>query len=120
MAKRKYKEKLIAQSTTLKRKLAEIIAKYDESKISITEMKIYGHRGYLSYKEGDLCDMFDKIFNKQIEEIAEKRKQLIERYGGSSLRWDQHRLNVETQELNAFILQFQEIADLIFEEKFLL
>ena len=120
MAKRRYNAKKIAQTPSLKKKLAMILAEHEprDPQISLTNMLAYGHRGLISYSEDDLCKRFDKLFSAQMEALSE-RKTKLEKEATTS-RWGIDGIKREIKGLEDLVARFQEIADEIFEEKVLM
>lgn len=122
MAKRRFNAKKIAQTPSLKRNLAMIVAEHHERdpQLSLTNLLAYGHRGYISYSEDELCKLFDKIFTKQLEDYAERKKRLEEELAKATRSWQTENSIKELQKLEEHISKFKVIANEIFEEKFLL
>lgn len=98
-----------------------IVAEYSDSKQTRVELLAYGNRGYISYSEDDLCKLFDKVFNDQIEKVNEKRLKIAEDIKDShGSKWKIQVSEKELAELEQHVAKFQAIADQVFEEKFLL
>lgn len=121
MAKRRYNAKKIAQVPSLKRKLAVIIAQWDEDlrKTALLDMLVYGHRGLISYSEDDLCKRFDKIFNKFLEIRTELQEELKTISTSFNKRWEVERVNDRIKDNEIIISDLLEIANEIFEDRFL-
>ena len=119
MAKRRYNAKKIAQTPSLKKKLAMILAEHEprDPQISLTNMLAYGHRGLISYSEEDLCKRFDKLYSVQIESLNERRIKLDKEKNQS--QWGRQGIEREIKGLEELVARFQEVADEIFEEKVL-
>ena len=120
MAKRRYNAKKIAQTPSLKRKMAEIAAEFGERspELSLTNILTYGHRGYISYSEDDLCKIFDKIFTQALVDAADKRATLEENIK-TAHNWQREVHKKELEVIEDHIARLQAIANEIFEEKFL-
>lgn len=100
-----------------------IVAEYSQQqqKQSMVEMLAYGHRGYISYSEDELCKLFDKIFTEQQAFAAEKRLEFAEEIKNSNgSKWRIQGIEKELEAFEAIIAKFQAIADQVFEERFLL
>jgi len=100
-----------------------IVAEHAERdpQLSLTNLLAYGHRGYISYSEDELCKLFDKIFSKQQEEVAEKRLNIAKEIKeASQSKWRIQSLEKELELLEQHVAKFQVIADQVFEERFLL
>lgn len=120
MAKRRFNAKKIAQTPSLKRKMAELLAENvtPTPELSLTRLLTYGHRGFISYSEEELGKMFDKLYSEELTRITElKAKHLKEL--PKARAWDISRIERDIESLNKHLARFEEIADLIFEEKFL-
>lgn len=118
LAKRRYNAKKIAQTPSLKKKMAAIIAKYDTKAYNLQEMLVYGHRGYISYHEDDVCKLFDQTYSAQIE----KQEALIEQLETelkSARRWGLSMIEEKIKACKSVIQEFDDIANEIFEEKML-
>jgi hypothetical protein len=119
LAKRRYNAKRLAKSSSLKKKIAKFVASYDISgrKYSLVEMLAYGHRGYVSYSEDELCKLFDKIYQHKLNQIEEMKKLIAS--GDFDTDWA---LKDKQRQLDAAIKDMSEaneIANEIFEEKVL-
>lgn len=98
-----------------------IVAEYEERdpQLSLTNLLVYGYRGYISYSENDLCKMFDKIFFKELEKANERKIALLKRLKDQpSWAIDYDKGNIIA--IEQVIARFQELADEIFEDKVLL
>ncbi len=122
MSKRRYNSKRIARSPALKRKIAELLAEYDQNqkKVTLTHVLAYGHRGYISYNEDDLCKLFDKLMTEQLAVAAEKKKSIAEQKINTRRTWEVERQEKDLAAVEAGLVKFREIADELFEAKFLL
>lgn len=120
MAKRRYNAKKIAQTPSLKRKMAEIAVQFGERspELSLVTILTYGHRGHISYSEDELCKIFDKIFTKALADAAEKRVKLEELIK-TAHNWQRESHKKELDVIEEHISKLQAIANEIFEEKFL-
>lgn len=99
-----------------------IIAEYSprDPQLSVTNLLAYGHRGYISYSEEDLCKMFDKLYVEMLDKLSSKKKQLEEELIKSGLSWQTSSYEREIKIIDGQLAKFQEIANQIFEEKVLL
>ena len=121
MAKRRYNAKKIAQTPSLKRKIAEFIAnKADKTEYDIVKMLTYGHRGYISYSEDGLCKLFDKLFSDVTQKYNERVQEIYTEMGQSKRAWQHDSLKKDLERLNKAMDEYKELANEIFEEKILL
>lgn len=121
MAKVRYNAKKIAKTPALKKKLAIIVAQYDEEvrKVTMLDVLVYGHRGLISYSEDELCKKFDKIFNHHLEIRNDLHAKLKEIEPVSRRRWDQETIQGSIKQNEEHIAKLQEVANEIFEDRFL-
>ncbi len=93
-----------------------------DPQLSLTNLLAYGHRGYISYSEDELCKLFDKVLTKKQEEIAERRIKLTNEMKNSNgmAKWKVDSLEKELKSLEECVAKLQTIADQVFEERFLL
>lgn len=123
MSKRRYNAKKIAQTPSLKRNLAMVIAEFSprDPQINMTNLLAYGHRGYISYSEDELCKIFDKLYNDHVERLNFEKSHLAEKISEKGKNsWEVSSLQREIASLDAHLAKFKEMADQIFEEKVLL
>ena len=123
MSKRRYNAKKIAQTPSLKRNLAMIVAEYAprDPQLSLTNLLAYGHRGYISYSEDELCKLFDKIHVETSEKLLSSKKELEDKMNKSSnASWQISSIEREIKIIDAHLAKFKVIADQIFEKKVLL
>lgn len=122
MSKRRYNSKKIARSPALKRKMAELLASEDlqGNRVTLAHVLAYGHRGYISYNETELCKLFDKVFESKLKAAAEKKKSIEEQKINTRRQWEVDRQQKELEAVEAGLVKFREIADELFEAKFLL
>lgn len=121
MAKKRYSAKKIARTPSLKRKIAELLADYHPGKkdLSLSQMLAYGHRGYISFDEAELCKLFDKLYTSELEKVAEQRKSIEEKKINPRHNWEVDRKERELQSLEDSLKRFKEIVDELFEAQFL-
>lgn len=81
-------------------------------------MLAYGHRGYISYSEDELCKLFDKIYESMLEKI-ELKKKYIEEMPKNSRLWEIKDAHEKLQGSIDEMSTANEIANEIFEERFL-
>lgn len=122
MGKRRYSAAKIARTPSLKKKLAELLADFDENRknMDLSKMLAYGHRGYISYDETELCKLFDKLYTAKIAEVAEQRKKIEEEKVNPRRAWEVSRQERALEEVNKSLSRFEELANEIFEAKFLI
>lgn len=100
-----------------------IIAEFSprDPQINMTNLLAYGHRGYISYSEDELCKIFDKLYNDHVERLNLKKSHLAEKIVEKGVAsWEAASLQREIASVNEHLAKFKEIADQIFEEKVLL
>lgn len=116
MAKRRFNSKKIANTPSLKKRIArfcaEIEVKYN--KPDYMEMLYKGHRGFISFSEDDLAKEFDKrmqiIRDKYSVQVANNKEREKDRW---------YRKGDEFVELELWYEEGVAIANEIFEETFL-
>jgi hypothetical protein len=120
MAKRRYNAKKIKQAPLLKKTIAILLAEYAprDPQISLTNMLAFGHRGYISFSEDELCKMFDKVYSQVTEETNARIAKL--QADRPSYNWQVEANEENKKELQRLLKQFQNVADEIFEQKVLL
>ena len=115
MAKRRFNAKKIANTPSLKKRMAKFCAFVEVkwSKPDYEEMMYKGHRGFISFSEDDLAKEFDK------------RLQIIrDKYGALKVNDDEdknrrfYRKSDELVELELWYEEAVTIANEIFEEQF--
>lgn len=120
---KRYNAKRIAKSPALKRKIAEILAQHhneiSKETVTIQHMLAYGHRGYISYNETDLCKMFDKLFTTKLADADERKKEIAERKINPHHPWEVRNQEQELAKIETSLGKFREIADELFEAQFL-
>lgn len=119
MAKRRYNSKKIANTPSLKKRTAqfcaEIDAKFGSKDINLIDILYKGHRGYISYHEDDLAKEFDKRIELLRDKYSAAKVHEDKRKEGS--RW--YRQSDEFAQLELWYEEGVNIANEIFEEKFL-
>lgn len=123
MAKR-YNSKRIARSPALKRKIAEVLAQNEISIMAVsaatlTTMFAYGHRGFISYNDDELCKLFDKLFTEKLADAAERRKNIEALEMNVRHSWQVSKQEKALKEIETSLTIYREIADELFEAKFL-
>lgn len=117
MGKRRFNSKKIANTPSLKKRMAKFCATMEikYSKPNYEEMLYKGHRGFISYSEDDLAKEFDKklqiLRDKYSVSKAKDDKEKTES------RW--YRQSDEFVELTLWYEEGTLIANEIFEEQFL-
>lgn len=121
MAKRRYSANKIARTPSLKRKLAELLAEEmpRDPQISLHNMLAYGHRGYISFDEGVLCKMFDKLFTDKLKQADDEREMINKQKINLNQHWEVRKRQEAIERIEKDILKFKEIADELFEVAFL-
>lgn len=121
MSKRRFSATKIARTPSLKRKIAEVLADYDANakKLTVSQMLAYGHRGYISYDETTLGKLFDKLYSEQLAIADDKRKELESQKINTRHAWEVSRREREVASIEAGLVRFNEIANELFEAKFL-
>lgn len=113
MAKRKLrkKSKNIAKQPKLKKTISEFLADrtiVSTIKVDIKKMLIEGHRGFLAMKETDLCNLFDKEYERMLEKMEE--------LSNEQMNWmTEGKINALKEELK----RAEAIYDIVFEDTFL-
>ena len=117
LAKRRYNSKKIANTPSLKKRMArfcsQMTVKYD--KPNYEEILFKGHRGFISYSEDDLAKQFDKQLmilrdKYSVLKVADDKQQ-------KEARW--YRQTDEFTELTLWYEEGVSIANEVFEEQFL-
>lgn len=117
MAKQRYNSKKIANTPSLKKRIARFCAQMDVkyTKPDYEEMLYKGHKGFISYSEDDLAKEFDK-----------KLQLLRDKYGVMKAQDDKQKVEArwyrQSDEFVEVALWYEEgtlIANEIFEEQFL-
>lgn len=118
MAKRRFNAKKIANTPSLKKRMAKFIAQYDTEKqnYSLVEMLAFGHRGYISFSEKELCREFDKIYQLMLSKVESCKEDLNR---PPDRAWQQAEKQRRLDEAIAEMADANEIANEIFEEQFL-
>lgn len=120
MGKRRYNSKQIAKQPLLKKNMAKFCAHVDvkyntEKRPDMEEILANGHRGYISLSEDNLAKTFDIKFeilrSKYFAMKAKDDKQKIED------RW--YRMDKEFEDATLWYEEGVDIANQVFEEKFL-
>lgn len=117
MAKRRFNSKKIANTPSLKKRMAKFCAQMEVkyAKPNYEEMLYKGHRGFISYSEDDLAKEFDKKLQLLRDKYSAMKvvddKQKVE------ARW--YRQSDEFVELSLWYEEGTFIANEIFEEQFL-
>lgn len=123
MSKRRYNAKRIAKSPALKRKIAELLAEHHESisaeKLSLNHLLAYGHRGYISFNETELCKIFDKLFTTKLTEADDRKKKIAEQKINPRHSWEVREQERALASIEQSLAKFREIADELFEAQFL-
>lgn len=124
--KRRYSAAKIAKTPSLKKKLANFIARYDLKKqqYDMTDMLAYGHRGYISYDEKELCKIFDEIYGSLIaKELAIQEKIAAAQKEKVNSNHVSYKLQSLERELNQYrnieMVEAKTLADEIFEKEVL-
>ena len=116
MAKRRFNAKKIANTPSLKKRMARFCAqmhlKYD--KPNYEEMLYKGHRGFISYSEDDLGKEFDKQLSIIREKYSAHKADDDKRKND---RW--YRQSDQMVGLELYYEEAVSIANEIFEEQFL-
>lgn len=117
MAKRRFNAKKIANTPSLKKRMAKFCAHVEVkySKPNYEEMIYKGHRGFISYSEDDLA----KEFDKRMQIIRDKYSVLKVKDDKDKVESRWYRQSDELVELTLWYEEGVEIANEIFEEQFL-
>jgi hypothetical protein len=120
--KRRYNAKAIARSPALKKQLAEFLASHsiEATKTPMVEILAYGHRGYISYSEDELCKKFDLVYTDMLARIRSIHDRIVEfQAKHRTHQWEMQRLESELKEAEKQLATATEISHEIFEERFL-
>ena len=123
MANRRYNAKKIAQTPSLKKKIARFCAHVDVTYTphnkwtdKIEEILTNGHRGYVSLSEGDLAKEFDKHLEILRNDYSVK-KQEDDQSRAEDGKW--YCQSEKFVELTLWYEEAVEIANAVFEKEFL-
>lgn len=114
MAKRRFNDKKIANTPSLKKRIARYCAEYDVkwTKIDAIELLYKGNRGYISMSEDSLGKEFDKKFTDVQAKFDELHK--VEQEDSKKSKW--YRPSNTYVDLTAFREEGISIGNEIFEE----
>ncbi len=125
MANRRWNAKKIAQTPSLKKKMARFCAHVDITypdkikdykALNFEEVLTYGHRGYVSFSEDDLA----KAFDNRVEIVRDHYSALKEIDDLDKVEDGRsHRPQTKFIEVTLWYEEAVEIADAIFEKDFL-
>jgi hypothetical protein len=116
LAKRRFNAKKIANTPSLKKRMAKFCAEMDVkyTKPDYLDILYKGHRGFISYSEDDLAKEFDKKLS-----ILREKYSIMKANDDTSKNGRFYRKSDDFVELELWYEEGVSIANEIFEEQFL-
>ena len=99
-----------------KKKIAEWLTLHDGKSINILQVKLTGHRGYLSMSEKELTDSFDSVVEGLVKLLESQQKELAEAIADKESTYEINRIKRYIEETESTLKTSEDIVNEIMEE----
>jgi len=106
----------LAKMPRFKKKIAEWLTLHDGKRLDAMQVKLTGHRGYLSMSEKELTDNFDSVVEGLVKLLESQQKELAEAIADRESTYEINRIKRYIEETESTLKTSEDIVNEIMEE----